>query len=57
MHTDQFADIMFFFGFGGDIPLYFGRFREQLETRDDIGSVSGLSDGDKAALRALYGFP
>jgi hypothetical protein len=57
MHTDQFADIMFFFGFGGNIPLYFGRFRDQLETRDDIGHVSGLSAGDKAALRALYEFP
>src|SRR5262245_509677 len=42
-HTAQFPDIMYFFGYGGDIAEYFGRFRRQLRSRDDIGKVSGLS--------------
>jgi len=53
-HTSDFRDIMFFFGFGGDIPEFFGRYRRQLHTRDDIAKVSGVSDNDIARLRALY---
>jgi hypothetical protein len=53
-HTSDFRDIMFFFGFGGDIPEFFGRYRRQLQTRDDIAKVSGVSDVDIARLRALY---
>jgi len=53
-HTDQFADIMYFFGFGGDIPRYFGRYRERLSARGDIQKVTGLSEGDVERLRALY---
>ncbi|HEX6997997.1 MAG TPA: matrixin family metalloprotease [Gammaproteobacteria bacterium] len=53
-HTDDYADIMYFFGFGGDVPRYFGRYRERLETRADIATVSALSPGDLAQLRALY---
>src|ERR1022692_1981450 len=34
-HTNQFADIMYYFGFGGDINEYFGRYRRLLSTRDD----------------------
>jgi len=56
-HTDDFADIMYFFGFGGDIPDYFGRYRRELTKRTDIRGVSGLSSGDRAQLRALYGAP
>ena len=29
-HTANFADVMYFFGFGGDIPRFFMRYREQL---------------------------
>lgn len=54
VHTANFEDVMYFFGFGGDIPAFFGRYRDQLETRDDIELVAGLSDGDLAQLRALY---
>ena len=54
-HTAEFADIMYFFGFGGDIPRFFGRYRDELRARDDIADVSGLSVGDLAQLRALYG--
>lgn len=54
VHTADFRDIMYFFGFGGDIPRFFGRFRDQLESRDDIASASGLSSGDLEQLEALY---
>ncbi len=53
-HTSNFADVMYFFGFGGDIPAFFGRYREQLHVRSDIAKVSGISAGDLAQLRALY---
>jgi hypothetical protein len=54
-HTANFDDVMYFFGFGGDIPEFFGRYRNALKTRDDIAKVSGLSEGDLAHLRDLYG--
>ena len=53
-HTDAFADIMYFFGYGGDIPGFFNRFRIQLHTRADIATTSGLSPSDVARVRALY---
>ena len=53
-HTASFADIMYFFGYGGDIVEYFGRYRRQLRSRADIARVSGLSDGDIKRLHALY---
>jgi hypothetical protein len=57
VHTDDFADVMYFFGFGGDIPEFFDRYRRQLRSRNDIRTVSGLSDGDLGQLRALYREP
>jgi hypothetical protein len=57
VHTDQFADVMYFFGFGGDIPEFFGRYRRELRSRNDIRAVAGLSGGDLAQLRALYRDP
>ncbi len=45
---------MYFFGFGGDIPGFFGRYRDGLRSRDDIAGVAGLSAGDLSQLRALY---
>jgi predicted Zn-dependent protease len=53
-HTSDFRDIMYFFGFGGDIPEFFGRYRRQLQTREDIAKFSGVSENDIARLRALY---
>ena len=53
-HTRDFRDIMYFFGYGGDIPAYFARYRAQIQTRGDIAKVSGLSDGDVARIRAIY---
>jgi predicted Zn-dependent protease len=53
-HTAEFADIMYFFGFGGDIVAFFERYRSQLRSREDIAGVAGLSEGDLAQLRSLY---
>jgi hypothetical protein len=53
-HTANFEDVMYFFGFGGDIPRFFGRYRDRLKRRADIATVSGLSPGDTLQLRALY---
>lgn len=53
-HTANYADIMLFFGYGGDISKYFGRYRAQLHQRADIAQHSGLSDFDTARIRQLY---
>jgi len=53
-HTDDIRDIMYYFGYGGDIPGFFNRYRTQLNARADIAAVSGVSTGDTARLRALY---
>jgi len=53
-HTDDFSDIMYSFQFGGDIPGFFNRYRAQLERRDDIPGVSGLSPNDIERAQALY---
>lgn len=53
-HTADYADIMYAFGFGGDIEEYFLRFRRQIEVRDDIRGRTGLSESDRARVRALY---
>lgn len=54
-HTAAFEDVMYFFGFGGDIGEFFGRYRRTVEKRDDIRGRSGLSAGDLAQLEGLYG--
>ena len=54
-HTADFEDIMYFFGFGGDIGEFFGRYRRRLSEREDIRAASGLSAGDLAQLASLYG--
>lgn len=56
-HTSAFADIMYFFGYGGDIAEFFGRYRTHLRSRSDIPSLSGLSDEDVRRIRALYVTP
>jgi hypothetical protein len=53
-HTADYRDIMYFFGFGGDIVEYFNRFRTQLRRRSDIGVVSGLSEADQRRLTVIY---
>ena len=46
-HTRSFADIMYSFQYGGDIPEYFGRYRRKLQTREDIRKNPGLSAADR----------
>ena len=53
-HTASYDDIMFFFGYGGDIPNYFGRYRRMIEKRGDIATNWGLSEPDIRRLRRLY---
>ena len=53
-HTADFADIMYFFGYGGDIPGFFGRYREQLRSRADIPKHTGLSAADVNRVKSLY---
>lgn len=53
-HSSEYADIMYFFGYGGDIPGFFRRYREQLESRDDIADFPGLSARDAARIASLY---
>lgn len=50
-HTDAYADIMYSFQFGGDIPGYFNRYRKQLKKRDDIEKTTGTSVADREALK------
>jgi hypothetical protein len=45
---------MYFFGYGGDIPAFFGRYRIGLRTRADIAGATGLSEGDITRVRMLY---
>jgi hypothetical protein len=53
-HTRKFEDIMYSFGYGGNIFDYFMRYRNKLQARGDIAKNSGLSAGDVEVLRALY---
>jgi hypothetical protein len=53
-HTDNFADIMYSFQYGGDIEKYFLRYRKRVKNHGDMRGRSPLSDNDIAQLRALY---
>ena len=53
-HTSDVRDIMYYFGFGGDIVEFFERYRRQLRFRNDIAAVAGVSEADVGRLRAMY---
>jgi len=53
-HTRNFEDIMYAFGYGGDIVEYFSRYRRNIKSRPDIARFSGLSPGDIAVLKSLF---
>jgi Matrixin len=53
-HTAKFEDIMYYFGYGGNIVEYFMRYRSKLQSRADIAKYSGLSANDIAVLRKVY---
>jgi Matrixin len=55
MHTTNFDDVMYFFGYGGDIVRFFARYRERLQQRADIAHNDGVSAGDLEQLHELYG--
>src|SRR5262249_39952529 len=53
-HTSEFQDIMYSFGYGGDLVAYFQRYRDKIMKRADIARFSGLSPNDVAVLRRLH---
>jgi hypothetical protein len=53
-HTSAFADIMYNFQYGGDIPEYFARYRRQLRARADIRKHSGMSADDRRRLLEIF---
>ena len=53
-HTAEFADIMYSFQYGGNIPEYFGRYRRQLMSRADIRKHAGMSDADRKRVSELF---
>src|SRR6266446_5054983 len=54
-HTSDFRDIMYYFGFGGDIVGDLERYRRQLRSRKDIRNRSGIASGDERKLRGVLG--
>src|SRR5437667_2656637 len=53
-HTRKFEDIMYYFGYGGDILDYFMRYRNQLHSKAELARHSGLSMSDVDVLRDKY---
>ena len=53
-HTGKFEDIMYSFGFGGDIVEYFERYRRKIGSRQDIRTQSAISAYDRQRLLALF---
>jgi len=53
-HTDDFADIMYSFQYGGDFVEYFARYRRRVESLADIQQISGLSTSDVDRIRARF---
>ena len=49
-HTAAYDDIMYNFGYGGDIVEYFTRYRRKLTTREDIRKHSAISPSDQRRL-------
>jgi hypothetical protein len=56
-HTGKFEDIMYSFGYGGDILEYFERYRRQLSARPDIRAHPAISSHDRQRLLELFGKP
>ena len=53
-HTDNFADIMYSFQYGGDVLEYFNRYRRELKARPDIREHSGISEADGKRVAGRY---
>jgi hypothetical protein len=52
-HTARYADIMYSFQYGGDIPEYFNRYRRLLSAREDMRKHSGMSAEDRKRFVGL----
>jgi hypothetical protein len=53
-HTSDDRDIMYSFQFGGDVALYFARYRDRLKQRADMATVSAISPHDLEELNKLF---
>jgi hypothetical protein len=53
-HSRNFDDIMYSLRYGGDSLKYFGRYRAQLQARDDMLAAQWLSESDVRRFTALY---
>lgn len=53
-HSLGYGDVMYSFGFGGDVPGFFDGYRSRLHTRGDIATTPGLTSRDIARVRSLY---
>ena len=53
-HTGKFEDIMYSFGFGGNIVEYFERYRRKIGARQDIRGESAISAYDRQRVLALF---
>jgi hypothetical protein len=53
-HTNDVRDIMYFFGYGGNVVDFFGRYRAQLRVRNDITRITGVSDAEIRRVGAMY---
>ena len=53
-HTGKYEDIMYSFGFGGDIVEYFERYRRKIGARQDIKGESAISAYDRQRLLAIF---
>jgi len=53
-HTDNYADIIYSFQYGGDIEKYFLRYRKRVKERGQMRDRLPFSDNDLIRLRALY---
>ncbi len=53
-HTGKFEDIMYSFGFGGDIVEYFERYRRKIGTRQDIRGESAISAYGRQRVLARF---
>ena len=53
-HTGKFEDIMYSFGFGGDVVEYFERYRRTLGARADMRTQSAISAYDRQRLLELF---
>lgn len=53
-HSLGYGDVMYSFGYGGDVPGFFDTYRSKLRSRTDIATTSGLTSRDIARVRALY---